>query len=183
MIHRFRGHPYWSEDAGGVRARLSREVRRANSAGVSDRGFGWSSFDRVVVVSNRRAPTPADFDGLAAVITSVAERVRQRILFVQVSTISGGVAIHAVGRDTATPFARYAAAIRKHVEEVHAVSPGGGGVGGLLRGLVSAVTKLGPNPSIFHPDVDTLVAELRRRHAVEPSALREAIARACADGP
>jgi hypothetical protein len=144
---------------------------------MSEPSFRWSSFDRVVVTSARTAPTPADLDALAAVMTAVATRVGRRVLFVQVSTISGGVAVHAVGKGTATAFGRYAAAMRAHVEEVHAVAGGGGALGGMMRSLVSAVTKFGSSPSIMHADVATLVEDLRRRHGIDPAALRDAIER------
>lgn len=121
--------------------------------------------------------TAADLDGLAAAIAAVAARIGKRLLLVQVGSTSGGVSVHAVGRDTATPYSRYAAAVRAHVEEVHAIAPGGGVIGGALRGLVSMVTKFGPNPSVLHRDADALVESLRRRHGIDPAALRDCMAR------
>jgi hypothetical protein len=50
-----------------------------------------------------------------------------------------------------------------------------------MRSLLSAVTRLGSNPSILHADVDTLVEDLRRRHGIDPAALRDAIERARID--
>lgn len=137
----------------------------------------WLSFDRVIVTRGTAKLTAADLDALAAAIASVASRVGKRLLLVQVGSTSGGVSVHAVGRAGATPFARYASAVRAHVEEVHAIAPGGGAVGGALRGLVSFVTRFGPNPSLLHPDADALVESLRRRHGIDPVALRDCIAR------
>ncbi|MBI2388374.1 MAG: hypothetical protein HYV09_02045 [Deltaproteobacteria bacterium] len=96
----------------------------------------------------------------------------------QVSSLRGGASIHYAGREASTPFARYAAALRDHVEEVHAIVGGGTGlIGAALRGAVNTVTRFGPTPSILHADVDALVEDLWRRHRVEPADLRACIAR------
>ena len=48
--------------------------------------------------------------------------------------------------------------------------------GAALRGILTTVTKFGPNPSVLHENVDALVEHLRARHDVDPAALRAAIA-------
>lgn len=137
----------------------------------------WSAIDRVVVVRSPAALSATDVDALANVISSVAARCGRRVLLVQLApSLSGPVSVHGAGPDTQTPYARYAAAIRAHVEEVHTVTPGGGAAARILRGLVTAVTKLGRQPTIMHAGVDALVEAMQRRHGIDPSALRTCIA-------
>jgi len=114
---------------------------------------------------------------MANVIGEVAKRAGRRLLLVQVSQLTGGVSIHRVGRGGATAFARYANAVRAHVEEVHALANVGGIFGAAVRGLLTTITKFGPNPSVLHENVDAMVEHLRARHGVDPAALKAAIAK------
>ncbi len=137
----------------------------------------WSAVGRVVVTRAKTTLTADDLDALAAVLRAVATRTGKRLLLVQIATLSGKAAIHHVARDGAGPLARYVAAVRAHVEEVHAIAAGGGVLGAALRGLVSTVTKLGASPSILHRDLDALLENLRTRHAVDAAELRACITR------
>ena len=107
----------------------------------------------------------------------MATRVGRRLLLLQISASSDTVSVHRVGRDASTVFARYAAAVRAHVEEVHGVVQGSGAILGAFRGLISTVTKFGPTPSILHPSVDAAIEALRAKHGIDAAALRASIAR------
>jgi len=156
---------------------IARTSARPYPHRVTGSNLRWSTFDRVVVTQPAARLSPADLDALANVLTSVAARVGRRLLLLQISSSSDGVSVHRVGKDASSVFARYAAAVRAHVEEVHGVLPGSGPVLGAFRGLVSVVTKFGPNPSILHPSVDAAIEALRAKHGIDPAALRASIAR------
>ena len=133
----------------------------------------WELVERVLVVRSTAAP---DFDALAEIVRTAGQRAGRRLIMVQSSPTSGGVSVHHVGRDAATAPARYIAALREHVDEIHSVTPGGGVAGSLLRGLVSVATKFGTTPQVLHADEDALIEAMRLR-GVNAAAVRACIAR------
>jgi hypothetical protein len=132
----------------------------------------WATFDRVIVT--RAPPSLAidQIDALANVIASIAGRVGRKVILVQIGQSSGNVSMHRAGG----AFARYTAAVRAHVEEVHAVTPGEGLGIRLLRAALTTITKIGSSPSVLHPNVDAMIAALEAR-GIDGAKLRDCIAR------
>jgi hypothetical protein len=135
---------------------------------------GWSTFGRVIVTRGPQALTPLAVDALANVIVAIAAREKQKLILVQIAR-SDEISVHRVASSPA--FARYAAALRAHVEEVHGVTPGEGLAIRFLRRAVPLLTSFGTARSILYPDVDSLVAALSKRHGIDEAELRRCIAR------
>lgn len=136
-----------------------------------------ASEGRVVVTRCDGKLGPDELVELTAILERRAHEVSRPLLLVQLSSMRGGLSVHPIGRGDDGVFARYATALRAHVEQVHALAPGLGLLGDALRGSWAIFTRRTSHPMFFHASVDELVETLRARHGVEPAALRACIAR------
>lgn len=137
----------------------------------------FATCGRVVVTRCDDKLGPAEIESLVGILEAAARTAGRPLLLVQLSSMRGGFSVHHVGRgDTTTVFARYAAALRAHVEQTHVLAPGLGLLGDALRGTWSIFTRRTKHPTLFHASLDELVETLRARHDVDPKALRACIA-------